>query len=178
MIDTQRLQASFPRAYAAVEPRLVMIRKAFSFAVIGAINAVIDFGVFFISYWYLTSTTAVAQAFTAAGEACHCGTAASLSLIVANVMAWLVAVTCSYVMNSYVTFAAEFGPHPALARLRDLRGVRHPRRHRQHHDPGDSRPVHPGVGRQGLRPPGQLRGELLDVALRGVPPEADARRQL
>jgi putative flippase GtrA len=109
MIDAQRLQASFPRAYAAVEPRLVMIRKAFSFAVIGAVNAVIDFGVFFMSYWYLTSTASVAHAFAAAADACRCGTAASLSLIAANVMAWLVAVTCSYVMNSYVTFAAESG---------------------------------------------------------------------
>ena len=30
-------------------------------------------------------------------------------LIAANVMAWLVAVSCSYVMNSHITFAAESG---------------------------------------------------------------------
>ena len=32
-----------------------------------------------------------------------------LDLIAANVLAWMVAVTGSYVMNSYVTFAAESG---------------------------------------------------------------------
>jgi putative flippase GtrA len=30
-------------------------------------------------------------------------------LIAANITAWLVAVTCSYVMNSTITFAAESG---------------------------------------------------------------------
>jgi putative flippase GtrA len=32
-----------------------------------------------------------------------------VALVPANVLAWLVAVSCSYVMNSFITFAAESG---------------------------------------------------------------------
>lgn len=57
-----------------------------SFGVIGLGNTVIDFGVFTFAYQVL-----------------------GLSLVPANVMAWLVAVTCSYVMNTMITFRAESG---------------------------------------------------------------------
>jgi putative flippase GtrA len=57
-----------------------------SFGVIGLGNTVIDFGVFSFAYQVL-----------------------GLSLVPANVMAWLVAVTCSYVMNTMITFRAESG---------------------------------------------------------------------
>jgi putative flippase GtrA len=63
-----------------------MIIKAVSFALIGAVNTVVDASVFFVALAVLTS-----------------------SLVAANVLAWIVAVSCSYVMNSYVTFAAESG---------------------------------------------------------------------
>jgi putative flippase GtrA len=42
-------------------------------------------------------------------ELCRCGGVPTVRLIVANVIAWLVAVTGSYVMNSFITFAAESG---------------------------------------------------------------------
>jgi putative flippase GtrA len=42
-------------------------------------------------------------------EFCHCGTAEKLALIPANVVAWSVAVSGSYVLNSLVTFAVESG---------------------------------------------------------------------
>jgi putative flippase GtrA len=60
--------------------------KAASFAVIGVVNTLIDLGVFLTAYNVL-----------------------ELPLILANVLAWLVAVSASYVMNSFVTFAAESG---------------------------------------------------------------------
>jgi len=60
--------------------------KAASFAVVGVVNTLIDYGVFLCAYYLLGAP-----------------------LVPANVLAWLVAVTGSYVMNSYITFAAESG---------------------------------------------------------------------
>lgn len=73
------------RAFKALrEPALQ--KKVLSFGVIGVANALVDLGVFLLALHYLTS-----------------------SLIAANVFAWLVAVSGSYVMNSFITFAAESG---------------------------------------------------------------------
>jgi putative flippase GtrA len=60
--------------------------KAASFAVVGVVNTLIDYGVFLFAYYVL-----------------------ALALIPANVLAWAVAVSGSYVMNSFITFAAESG---------------------------------------------------------------------
>jgi putative flippase GtrA len=60
--------------------------KAASFAAIGAVNTLVDFGFFIIAYKLF-----------------------DIPLIPANVLAWLIAVSGSYVMNSYITFAAESG---------------------------------------------------------------------
>jgi len=60
--------------------------KALSFATVGLINTAVDATVFFLMLGFVTS-----------------------SLIVANVSAWLIAVTGSYVMNSFTTFSAETG---------------------------------------------------------------------
>jgi putative flippase GtrA len=60
--------------------------KALSFGLIGAVNSVVDFSVFALAYYYF-------------------GT----SIIAAQIAAWIVAVTGSYVMNSMITFAAESG---------------------------------------------------------------------
>jgi putative flippase GtrA len=60
--------------------------KAVSFGMIGVVNTAIDASVFFVALATLTS-----------------------SLMAANVLAWLVAVSCSYVMNSFITFARESG---------------------------------------------------------------------
>ena len=60
--------------------------KAASFAVVGVVNTLIDLAVFLVAYNVL-----------------------GLALIPANVLAWLVAVSGSYVMNSFITFAAESG---------------------------------------------------------------------
>jgi putative flippase GtrA len=63
-----------------------IVVKAASFAMIGVVNTGIDFGVFTFSYYYL-----------------------GLPIIAANSIAWLMAVSNSYVMNSMITFAAETG---------------------------------------------------------------------
>jgi putative flippase GtrA len=62
--------------------------KAVSFGLIGVVNTTLDACVFFLALATLTS-----------------------SLVAANVLAWLVAVSCSYVMNSFITFARETGRH-------------------------------------------------------------------
>lgn len=61
-----------------------IILKATSFGLVGVINTAIDAGVFFLALAFATD-----------------------SLVIANVSSWLVAVTCSYAMNSMTTFAHE-----------------------------------------------------------------------
>src|SRR5262245_62014559 len=73
------------RLVRAWEERAIVL-KAVSFAGVGVINSLVDFGVFLAAFYIL-----------------------KLPLIPANVLAWLVAVSGSYVMISYVTFAAESG---------------------------------------------------------------------
>jgi putative flippase GtrA len=73
------------RLVAAWRQRAVTL-KALSFATVGLINTAVDATVFFLMLGFVTP-----------------------SLIVANVTAWLVAVTGSYVMNSLTTFSAETG---------------------------------------------------------------------
>ena len=60
--------------------------KAASFAMVGVVNTLIDLGIFLTAY-----------------------SAFGLPLIAANVFSWLIAVSCSYVMNSFITFAHESG---------------------------------------------------------------------
>jgi len=73
------------RLAQAWRERAVML-KAASFALVGVVNTSIDYGVFLAGYYLL-----------------------NLPLVPANVLAWLVAVSGSYVMNCYITFAAESG---------------------------------------------------------------------
>jgi putative flippase GtrA len=75
----------FARFQAAWHRRALPL-KAASFAAVGVVNTVIDFAVF----W-----TAV--------------NALLWPLVPANVLAWAVAVTCSYAMNSTITFGPESG---------------------------------------------------------------------
>jgi putative flippase GtrA len=63
-----------------------LIIKAVCFAMIGCVNATVDFTVFSIGY-FLTG----------------------LPIVIANVISWSVAVTNSYALNSMITFAAESG---------------------------------------------------------------------
>jgi putative flippase GtrA len=77
-----RLRCRLVRAWRA---RAVSL-KAVSFAMIGVVNTLVDLGVFLAAYNLL-----------------------GVPLVPANVVAWLVAVSGSYAMNSCITFAAESG---------------------------------------------------------------------
>jgi putative flippase GtrA len=79
------LEALTLRAFPDPGRRAVAL-KAVSFALVGVINAAVDFGVFSFFYYYL-----------------------GFPIIVSNMISWLVAVTGSYVINSMTTFAAESG---------------------------------------------------------------------
>jgi putative flippase GtrA len=76
----------FPARIVAALRRQALMLKAVSFASIGVVNALVDLGLFLLALKHLTA-----------------------SLVVANVLAWTVAVSGSYVMNSFITFAAESG---------------------------------------------------------------------
>jgi putative flippase GtrA len=66
--------------------RRAVALKAVSFALVGVVNASVDFGVFSFFYYFL-----------------------AFPIIASNLISWLVAVSGSYVMNSMTTFAAESG---------------------------------------------------------------------
>lgn len=58
--------------------------KVVSFGLIGVVNTAVDLGVFSLGYYVL-----------------------GLPIIVANIFSWAVAVTCSYLLNSTITFSIE-----------------------------------------------------------------------
>ncbi len=88
----QTLQNLRGRLRAAWAERAVAL-KAVSFALIGVVNSAIDFAVFSFAYYFL-----------------------ALPILVSNSMAWVVAVSGSYVMNSTITFATESGRKLAFDR--------------------------------------------------------------
>src|SRR5215813_3479865 len=83
--------------------------KAVSFAFIGVINAAVDYGVFFVALGVLSGSAGAAALAGNVAAACHCLDSERWLIIPSNVIAWAVAVTGSYVMNSYTTFAVESG---------------------------------------------------------------------
>jgi putative flippase GtrA len=85
MIPT-RPPANPPRRLAEAWRDRALVLKAVSFALVGVVNFAVDFGVFSFTYLHL-----------------------KWPIIAANVAAWLIAVSGSYVMNSLITFAAESG---------------------------------------------------------------------
>jgi putative flippase GtrA len=79
------LQNIIDRLAKAWHERAVAL-KAISFALVGVVNTLIDFSVFWTTAKFL-----------------------GWPLVPANVTAWLVAVTFSYVLNSFITFGPESG---------------------------------------------------------------------
>ena len=79
------LQNILDRLTVAWHERAIAL-KAASFALVGVVNTAVDFSVFWTTATYL-----------------------HWPLVPANVLAWLVAVTFSYVMNSFITFGPESG---------------------------------------------------------------------
>ena len=97
------------RLLAAWRDRAVTL-KAMSFAMVGVVNTVVDATAFFLLLAYVDD-----------------------SLVIANVGAWLTAITGSFVMNSLTTFSAETGGRPRLKHYPGLRDVRPGGRHRLDH---------------------------------------------
>lgn len=83
--------------------------KATAFALVGLVNTVIDYSVFLLARAALDASPSALAAFDGLSNFCRCGNAATISLIAANTVSWIVAVSASYVMNSSITFAAETG---------------------------------------------------------------------
>jgi putative flippase GtrA len=98
---------SAPPRYVARARRLGL--KAISFALIGVVNTAVDYGVFLLARALLSSSAIGVSVFGAVGNFCHCASAATATLIAANIISWTVAVSGSYIMNSSITFAAESG---------------------------------------------------------------------
>jgi putative flippase GtrA len=83
--------------------------KAIAFGLVGVVNTVVDYCVFLLARAAFDSSAAAFAAFASFAALCKCGGAPTFALIAANTISWIVAVTGSYVMNSFVTFAAETG---------------------------------------------------------------------
>jgi putative flippase GtrA len=103
------LRALFPRAVGAIDSRIVLLRKAMSFALIGVVNTLVDATIFFVGYTYLTSSPEALGWISELAASCRCASADNLRLILINLSSWLIAVSGSYMMNSFFTFAAESG---------------------------------------------------------------------
>jgi len=97
----------FDRLVAAWTERAIVL-KAVSFALVGVINATVNYIVFWVMLRAVAASPAL-DAFLADAARKVDLTAEDAGAIFANVIAWVVAVTGSYVMNSFYTFAAESG---------------------------------------------------------------------
>lgn len=86
-----------------------MMLKAISFASIGVINATVNYVIFWLLLRLLDAAPALAGLVRSLANLCGCVSSENAGIIVANVIAWSVAVSGSYVMNSMITFAAESG---------------------------------------------------------------------
>jgi putative flippase GtrA len=84
-------------------------RKAVSFALIGVVNALVDYGVFFVARAAFAQWPTALALFAAISGACRCAGADTVSFIAANLTSWAVAMTGSYILNASITFAAESG---------------------------------------------------------------------
>jgi putative flippase GtrA len=83
--------------------------KAIAFALVGVVNTVVDYCVFLLARAAFSAFAAALAAFASLSVLCQCASATTFTLIAANTTAWLVSMSGSYVMNSFVTFAAETG---------------------------------------------------------------------
>jgi putative flippase GtrA len=102
--------------YERARARLVSSRrnravgfKAIAFALVGVVNTAVDYRAFLIARALIDGSSAGFALFGLVSNFCQCGNAVTISLIVANTMSWIVAVSGSYIMNSTITFATESG---------------------------------------------------------------------
>jgi len=92
-----------------LQERELLLIKVTSFAMVGVVNAAVNYSIFWLGLHLIAAVPALAQALRWTAETCRCVSAENAEVIAANVVAWCVAVTGSYVMNSMTTFAAESG---------------------------------------------------------------------
>lgn len=83
--------------------------KAVTFALIGVVNTLVDYGVFLLARAILSGSQSGLAAAGTLSDFCQCGSATTATLVIANMISWSVAVTGSYILNSSITFAAESG---------------------------------------------------------------------
>src|SRR5262245_28387784 len=83
--------------------------KVIIFGLVGVINTLLDYVVFLVARSVLSLSTAALAMLAALADSCHCATPGSILLIASNLIAWTVAATGSYIMNSLITFATESG---------------------------------------------------------------------
>jgi putative flippase GtrA len=108
MIPPSRYERARTRLVSGWRNRAVSM-KAISFGLVGAVNSLVDYSVFLVARAALIRSASALSVFGALADNCRCGNAGTMLLIVANIIAWSVAVTGSYIMNSSITFAAESG---------------------------------------------------------------------
>ena len=89
--------------------------KALSFATVGVINTAVDTVIFLLIEPVLKASPLLAHVSTRLIEITGYQGMEELPAAIANVCAWMVAVTGSYVMNSFTTFAPESGGKLRLA---------------------------------------------------------------
>jgi putative flippase GtrA len=83
--------------------------KAIAFGLVGIVNTAIDYCVFLLARALLDRSSLALGVFASVSDFCQCGNVATVTLVAANTISWIVAVSGSYVMNSSITFAAESG---------------------------------------------------------------------
>jgi putative flippase GtrA len=108
MTRVSRIEQARAKLAAGWRNRAVSL-KAIAFAFVGLVNTVIDYCVFLLARAAFAHSAATLAAFASLSHFCQCGSATTVTLIAANTVSWIVAVSGSYVMNSSITFAAETG---------------------------------------------------------------------
>jgi putative flippase GtrA len=98
----------YQRLLVAWQERAIAL-KAISFGLVGVVNAAVDYAVFFLARAALSASAGTVALAGAVAASCNCLNAETWILVPANVIAWGVAVSGSYVMNSFTTFAIESG---------------------------------------------------------------------
>ena len=73
------------------------------------VNATVNYIIFWLGLRVIEANPALVGGLGWIAEGCRCTSAENAGIIASNVVAWCVAVTGSYVMNSMTTFAAESG---------------------------------------------------------------------
>src|ERR1700683_2390138 len=81
--------------------------KAIAFGLVGMVNTAVDYCVFLLARAAFDSSAGALAAFASLSVLCDCGGTATFTLIAANTVAWLVAMSGSFVIYSFFTFCVQ-----------------------------------------------------------------------